>query len=135
MSLLITWTQESITHLALSPPAAPPGGGSGQGLLDWLTGKLTELQSTFRLLSVVGGMGFVIWQAISSRGAMARIIVSGLAAALFVWIVWNITNLQDRVDHEVKASSGASTSRVVGAAPSQHLPLDAGPHRAGLEAS
>lgn len=135
MSLLITWTQESITHLALSPPAAPPGGGSGQGLLDWLTGKLTELQSTFRLLSVVGGMGFVIWQAISSRGAMARIIVSGLAAALFVWIVWNITSLQDRVDHEVKASSGASTSPVVGAAPSQHLPLDAGPHREGLDAS
>ena len=100
---LMSITQESITQLALGLPAAtPPGGGAGQGLLDWLTSKLTELQSTFRLLSVVGGMGFVIWQAIASRGAMARIIVSGLAAALFVWIVWNITSLQDRVDNEVK---------------------------------
>jgi hypothetical protein len=105
MSLVITLAQESITHLSLSLLPGATGGGAGTGLLDWLTTKLSELQSMFRTLSVVGGMGFVIWQAIASRGAMARIIVSGLAAALFVWIVWNITNLQERVDQEVNAAT------------------------------
>ena len=126
MSLLITWTQESITQLALGPPAAPPGGGGSAGLLDWLTAKLSELQSVFRLLSVVGGMGFVIWQAVASRGAMARIIISGLAAALFVWIVWNITGLQARVENEVNSRSATTTQQLaaspVGALPT-HRPV------------
>ena len=102
MSLVITLTQESLTQLSLGLPPADRRGRRA-GVLDWLTTKLTELQSMFRTVSVVGGMGFVIWQAIASRGAMARIIISGLAAALFVWIVWNITNLQHRVDEEVNA--------------------------------
>lgn len=100
MSTLITLTQ----HLVQSQPMAMPAAGSGTGFLDWLTNKLTDLQAVFRLLSVVGGMGFVIWQGIQSRGAMARIIIAGIAAGVFIWIVWNVTNLQSRVGNEVNAS-------------------------------
>lgn len=104
MSTLFNLTQEVSTQLALVHPMAVPAAAGGTGLLDWLTNKLTDLQGVFRLLSVVGGMGFVIWQGIQSRGAMARIIIAGIAAGIFIWIVWNVTNLQARVGNEVNAS-------------------------------
>lgn len=100
MSTLISLTQQ----LVQSQPMALPAAGSSTGILDWLTTKLADLQALFRTLSVVGGMGFVIWQGIQSRGAMARIIIAGIAAAVFIWIVWNVTNLQNRVGNEVNAS-------------------------------
>jgi hypothetical protein len=76
----------------------------GDGILDWGNGKITEAGGLLRGLSVVVGIGFVIWQAIASRGAMARIVMSGLAAAVFIWIVFNVTALRDRVDNEVNSS-------------------------------
>lgn len=105
MSTLLSLTQELVQG---QPFAAPAAGGSGTGVIDWLTNKLADLQALFRTLSVVGGMGFVIWQGIQSRGAMARIIIAGIAAGVFIWIVWNVTNLQARVGNEVNASSSYS---------------------------
>jgi len=45
----------------------------------------------------------VIYQAIVSRGAMARVIIAGIAAGIFIWIVFNVTDLQTRVNNEVNA--------------------------------
>ncbi|MDN5798171.1 MAG: hypothetical protein L0H79_20825 [Intrasporangium sp.] len=119
MSTLFNLTQEVSTQLALVHPMAVPAAAGGTGILDWLTNKLTDLQAVFRLLSVVGGMGFVIWQGIQSRGAMARIIIAGIAAGIFIWIVWNVTKLQARVGSEVNASG--TYSQLV-AHPSTHQP-------------
>ena len=118
MSTLLT-----LTTAAAADPMVVAAGGTG--LLDWLTNKLTALQGVFRLLSVVGGMGFVIWQGISSRGAMARIIIAGIAAGVFIWIVWNVTALQDRVNNEVNADRAPVTQSQVLAASSatHHLTL------------
>jgi len=116
MSTLLSLT----TAVSAHPLVVVTAGNTG--LLDWLTTKLTDLQSVFRLLSVVGGMGFVIWQGISSRGAMARIIIAGIAAGIFIWIVWNVTALQTRVGNEV----GAPASQFVpalAAGPSTRLTL------------
>lgn len=107
MSTLLT-----LTNAVSVDPAAVIAAGSGTGLLDWLTAKLASLQTLFRLISVAGGMGFVIWQGVSSRGAMARIIISGLAAGVFIWIVWNVTALQDRVGNEVNALRAPSSQSV-----------------------
>ncbi|MDP9240455.1 MAG: hypothetical protein M3O55_07425 [Actinomycetota bacterium] len=74
------------------------------GILDWGNGKVTELGTFFRGFSIVGGIGFVIFQALASRGAFSRIIISGLAAAVFIWIVWNVTDLRDRVGNELKTA-------------------------------
>lgn len=74
------------------------------GLIDLLSAKVEEVRGLLRLFGAVAGMGFVIWQALASRGALARIIVSGLAAGCFVWIVWNVTELEDRVDNEVNSA-------------------------------
>ena len=119
MSTLLNLT----TAVSADPMVVAAG---GTGLLDWLTNKLTDLQGVFRLLSVVGGMGFVIWQGISSRGAMARIISSGIAAGIFIWIVWNVTALQSRVNNEVNAERDPATQSQVFAASastSHHLTL------------
>jgi len=75
---------------------------AGDGILDWGNTKVAELGTFFRGFSVVAGIGFVIFQALASRGAFARIIISGLAAGVFIWIVWNVTDLRDRVDREVR---------------------------------
>jgi hypothetical protein len=74
---------------------------AGDGLIDWGNTKVDELKGLFRGFAIVAGVGFVIFQAIVSRGAMARVIISGLAAAVFIWIVYNVTDLRDRVDEEV----------------------------------
>lgn len=89
------------TTVLSQAPSAPSGGG---GVIDWGNGKVAELGSFFRGFSVVAGIGFVIFQALVSRGAFSRIIVSGLAAAVFIWIVWNVTNLKDRVGKDLQAS-------------------------------
>lgn len=77
---------------------------AGDGVLDFLDTKISEAGTVLKGFSVVAGIGFVVFQAIVSRGAMARIIMSGLAAGIFVWIVWNVTTVKDRVDNEVNSA-------------------------------
>lgn len=99
-----------MTHLPLAAQEAVIL-AQDAGILDWTETKLGELGTLFRTFSIVAGIGFVIFQAIRSGGAMARIVISGLAAAIFVWIVFNVTDLRDRVDTEVNAAApGAATS-------------------------
>jgi hypothetical protein len=95
-------TMQLAHHLAATLPS-PPAGNTG-GILDWGNGKVTELGAFFRGFSVIGGIGFVIFQALASRGAFSRIIISGLAAAVFIWIVWNVTSLRDRVGKELQTA-------------------------------
>lgn len=89
--------------------AAPAPSGPSGGIIDWLTNKTSAVQGLFRVFSVVGGMGFVIYQALASRGAFARIIIAGIAAAVFVWIVFNVTSLQGRVGNEVNGAGVVHT--------------------------
>ena len=95
---------------------------AGTGFFDTATEKIGDLGTLFRALSAVAGMGFVVFQAISSRGAIARILISGLAAGLFVWIVFNVTDLQNRVDDEVNAA-GLTHAQPAAAAPQNSGPL------------
>lgn len=84
------------------------------GILDLLTSKNTAVQTFLRGLAITLGIIFVIYQAVVSRGAIARIVISGLAAALFVWIVFNVTALQARVDNEVNADGPPTVQLVQG---------------------
>ncbi|MDP3893616.1 hypothetical protein [Nocardioides sp.] len=82
-------------------------------LIGFTNQKITDIGNLFRGFSLVAGIGFVIVQAIISRGAMARIIISGLAAALFIYIVFNVTDLSDRVDNELSSAPPAATAAAV----------------------
>jgi hypothetical protein len=105
----------AVDHLALPGHLLAQASG-GEGIIDWLTGKNAAVQSLARAIAVTFAILFVLYQAFLSRGALARIIVSGIAAAVFVWIVWNVTSLQDRVDQEVNAGRApAAVSWTAGA--------------------
>lgn len=91
-------TLQLLTQVAAVLPMAD------DDLIGFTTDKLTEVGTMFRVGSIVAAVGFVIFQAIASRGAMARIITSGVAAAVFVWIVFNVTDLKDRVDNEMNSA-------------------------------
>lgn len=97
---------------------------AGTGFFDTATEKIGDLGTLFRALAAVAGMGFVVFQAISSRGAIARILISGLAAGLFVWIVFNVTDLQNRVDDEVNAAGVSRSQPATAAAQPDELPAD-----------
>lgn len=102
MSVLMSLTHEVSTQ-ALSAHAriVSLAAGGGDGIINWLTAKNTEVQTLFRAIAITLGVGFVIWQGVASRGAMARIIISIIGAGIFIWGVFNVTDVKDRVGNEV----------------------------------
>lgn len=91
-------TLQLITEVTQLVPMA------GDDIIGFTQDKVNAVGSLFRTGSIVIAIGFVLFQTIVSRGAMARIIVSGVAAAVFVWIVFNVTDLKDRVDNEMNSA-------------------------------
>ena len=85
------------------------------GIFDWFNEKNSSALGAARGLSITVAVIFVIVTAIVSRLAAARIIVALVIAALFVWGVFNVTKLKDRVDTEMSSgslvSAPASTDR------------------------
>lgn len=72
-----------------------------EGILPWIDRKGGEVQDTARVVASVVALGFMILTAIKSRGAVAAIAASGLVAGMFLWFVFNITAVKDRVEDEV----------------------------------
>lgn len=80
---------------------------AGTGLFDTANEKAGELQATARIGAGALSLVFFIWQTIVSRMAIARMVVAGLAAGLMLWIVFNVTEIQGRVDNELAAGAVA----------------------------
>lgn len=83
------------------------------GFIDWGNEKAGQVGSLFRVLASVIAVGFVIWQGVKSHGAMARIIMAGLAAGVFVYLVFNVTSIRDRVGTEIDGMPTSPTQSVV----------------------
>ena len=94
---------------------------AGAGLIDTATEKITNIGTLCKLGSSVAGMGFVIYQAISSRFALARVLIAGLTAGVLVWIVFHVTNLQNKVDNEVALPSSHTVVQVHSGHPAAYL--------------
>lgn len=134
MSTLIHFTQAVSAQLTHTHPRVVlEAAGTGTvGILDWINAKSSELQTVGRGLAVTFGIVFVIYQAIVSRGAMARVIIAGIAAGIFIWIVWNVTALKDRVGQEVNATRAPATASMVNRATGVIDPVAAArPHHTG----
>ncbi len=106
-------------HLLTLPLLIPLDGGS---LLDWAASANAKTLNLVRGISITLGVIFVIWQAVASRMAMARVIISGLAAGIFIWFVFNVTDVRDRVGRDLESS--AAQPRVIAIA---HAPAAARP--------
>lgn len=102
MSTLISLTHEISAQVSQGHPFVPAAGGGG--ILDWATSKNTQTQALFRAISITVAIIFVIWQAVASRLAMARIIISIVTAGILIWGVFNVTDIQDRVNNEVNSA-------------------------------
>lgn len=85
-------------------------GGDSEGLLNWVDMKSDEAKNVARTVAVLLAIVFFMWNVIAARGALARMIMAGLAAGLFIWIVFNVTELRDRVDDEVNSAPVASAT-------------------------
>lgn len=81
---------------------------AADGLFDTANEKAGELQATARIAAGALSLVFFIWQTIQSRMAIARMVVAGLAAGVMLWIVFNVTEIQGRVDNELAAGAVAS---------------------------
>lgn len=96
---------------------------AGTGILDTANTKAAAIQVTLRAGAGVGALFFVIKNAISSGGAIARIVVAGLAAGVFMWIVFNVTDLQNRVGTEVTGAGAVAPHQVLRQPVALHTPV------------
>lgn len=76
-------------------------------VIDWGNEKGIDVGNLFRGLTITISIGFVIWQAIKSHGAMSRVITSGIAAGAFIWMVFNVNTVKDMFGSEVTAAPAA----------------------------
>lgn len=90
------------------------------GIISWLDNKTTDVHS---LLVHVGGtaaVGFLIWVAFKAKGAMAAIIVGGLSAGLFAYLVTDVNSVKTRLANEGNSNGAAVVSTHVPAPPPRH---------------
>jgi len=104
MSAIVTLASE-VSVSAASVHAA-------EGLIDWGIELNSSALNLIRLLAITLGILFVVIRAVATRGAMSQIIVAGIAAAIFIWIAFNVTELRDAVGNDLPgASAVVSTAR------------------------
>lgn len=110
MSTLMSFTDASTQLLLTADPVVLAS--SAGGILDWVDTKSTQATTTVRGVSILLAIIFVVVAAVVSRMAMARILIAGIAAGLFIWIVFNVTSIQDRVGNEIDAGAVTTTLAV-----------------------
>lgn len=100
----------SATTLSLAVEAsnlAPASIVAADGIINWATTKNAQLMAFVRVFVITIAVIFVVVQMVASKMAIARVVVSGLTAALAVWMVWNVTDNADRVNQEVNSAPAA----------------------------
>jgi hypothetical protein len=83
---------------------------AADGVFDLATEKVDSLMVLLRALAVVVAVIFIIYRAVATKGAMAAILIAVACGALFIYGVWNVTDLQGRVGNEI---NGAPASNVL----------------------
>lgn len=86
------------------------------GVFGWVESEAGQLQSTMQTLSVVVAVIFVVFRAVKTGFAIASIAIAALMAGVFVWIVYNVDILSNRVDEEINSSPAAVVQVDVGTA-------------------
>lgn len=81
-----------------------------EGIFDWVNEKNASAMAAARGLSITIAIIFLLVTAARTKLAAAPIIIAGIIAAIFVWIVFNVTKLDDRVDTEMSSGPVSSIS-------------------------
>lgn len=77
------------------------------GLLDWASTTAGDLQPVLRTVAVTVAIVFVIYKAVQSKFSLGTIVVTALAAGIFVWLVFNVEQLTDTIGEDLPGGSSA----------------------------
>lgn len=80
-------------------------GGQAGGIFDWITTKNTQALTAIRAVAVTIAVIFVVWAGIRTKGSFVAILLAGITAGILLWIVVNVTDIQDRVGDEVNSAT------------------------------
>lgn len=72
-----------------------------QGIFDTVQGLSEEASTTLRVVAGVVAVGFFIFVAVAKRFALGAMLVGGLAAGVFMWMVFNVTTVQEKVGEDI----------------------------------
>ncbi|PSL01372.1 hypothetical protein CLV30_114102 [Haloactinopolyspora alba] len=106
-----------ITSLAAAAPDVAAGTTIQAGILDWTSDTATSLRTVLRVVAITVAVLFVVFKAVQSKFAIGTIVVSALAAGVFIWIVYNVTSLRDTVGEDMPGSLPDSTVSVTATQP------------------
>jgi hypothetical protein len=116
----LMFTAQLIHEVVSQLPLAP---GDGDDILGLADEKIAQIKNTIRGGSVLLGMIFVGYHAYVSKLAMARMFIAGLAAGVFIWIVFNITDIQGRVGNEIDSAPAVTAAKPTTAPTPPQAPL------------
>ena len=85
---------------------------AADGVLDLASEKLDAFMVLARAAAVAVAVIFIIYRAIATKGAMAAILIAVACGAIFIYGVWNVTDLQDRVGNEINSAPAGSSLTV-----------------------
>jgi hypothetical protein len=69
-------------------------------MVDWIEGFLGRIEVLLQVLGIVGGIFFIIYTAIKSRGQFVPIITSVITSALFIWALFNVDWFTDNLGED-----------------------------------
>lgn len=91
--------------MALSYVAAASGVDVHAGMLDWASQTAVDLRPVLQTVALTVAVVFVIYKAVQSKFSFGTIVVSALAAGLFVWAVYNVTSIRDTIAEDLPGGS------------------------------
>ena len=94
-----------VTTLATTAPDLAASTTIQAGVLDWTENTAEELRTVLRVVAITVAVLFVVFKAVTSKFAVGTIVVSALAAGVFIWIVYNVTALKDTVGEDLPGSA------------------------------
>ncbi|PSL06961.1 hypothetical protein CLV30_102350 [Haloactinopolyspora alba] len=90
---------------------ASVSGGAGDvvraGILDWASATAVDLRPVLQTVAITVAVLFVIYKAVQSKFSLGTIVVSALAAGVFVWVVFNVNTLSDTIGEDLPGDSPA----------------------------
>lgn len=94
-----------VTSLATAAPDLATATTIQAGVLDWTSSTASDLREVLRVVAITVAVLFVVFKAVTSKFAVGTIVVSALAAGVFIWIVYNVTALRDTVGEDLPGSA------------------------------
>lgn len=79
------------------------------GLIDWAEQTAVDIRPILQTVALTVAVLFVIYKAVHSKFSFGTIVVSALAAGVFVWAVFNVDSLSDTIGEDLPGDGTSVT--------------------------